>query len=95
MVQCSLYEGKSLALDEAKILSKPIVCTNYNTAAEQIENGKTGLIVPQSAEGVADGVRRLMTLPHLRQSLCENLRKTDFGAEKDIKVFENILNGEK
>ena len=56
---------------------------------------KTGLIVPQSAEGVADGVRRLMTLPHLRQSLCENLRKTDFGAEKDIKVFENILNGEK
>ena len=95
VVQCSLYEGKSLALDEAKILLKPIVCTNYNTAAEQIENGKTGLIVPQSAEGVADGVRRLMTLPHLRQSLCENLRKTDFGAEKDIKVFENILNGEK
>ena len=37
-VQPSRYEGKSIAIDEAKILKKPIVVTNFSTAKDQIEN---------------------------------------------------------
>ena len=44
-VQASRFEGKSIAIDEAKILAKPIVVTNFDTAKDQIENMVNGLIV--------------------------------------------------
>ena len=38
--QTSRFEGKSISLDEAKILAKPILVTNYPTAKDQIINNK-------------------------------------------------------
>lgn len=35
----SFYEGKSVALEEAKILNLPIVVTNFKSAIDQVENG--------------------------------------------------------
>jgi glycosyltransferase involved in cell wall biosynthesis len=50
----SVFEGKSIALEEAKILKKPIVITNFSTASEQITDGKTGLIAEMNAQSVAE-----------------------------------------
>ena len=44
-VQPSRYEGKSIAIDEAKILNKPIIVTNFETAKDQINDGMNGIIV--------------------------------------------------
>ena len=41
-VQPSRFEGKSIAIDEAKILQKPIVVTNFSTAKDQIKNQENG-----------------------------------------------------
>ena len=52
--QTSRFEGKSIAIDEAKILQKPILITNYSTAKDQIKNNVEGLIVnmnPQCCHG--------------------------------------------
>lgn len=38
IVHASRYEGKSIALDEAKILCKPIVVTNFSTVNDQFED---------------------------------------------------------
>ena len=35
----SLFEGKSVAIDEAMLLAKPIIVTNYPTAKDQIQDG--------------------------------------------------------
>ena len=57
--QTSRYEGKSIALDEAKILNKPILVTNYATVGASINNGENGLIV--------GGVRRMCMVVRKKQ----------------------------
>ena len=57
--QTSRYEGKSIALDEAKILNKPILVTNYATVGASINNGENGLIVSMNGESGAEGLMQL------------------------------------
>ncbi len=44
-VQPSRFEGYCTTTNEARILGCPIVMTDVSGAEEQLENGKTGLIV--------------------------------------------------
>ena len=52
----SFYEGKSIALEEAKILNKAIVITNFSSATDQIIDNVTGLIVEMNAEAIANKI---------------------------------------
>ena len=49
-IQPSLFEGKSIALDEAKLLCKPIVVTNFSTVNDQFTNGYNATITDFSVE---------------------------------------------
>lgn len=70
-VQSSRFEGFGLTVTEAKILGRAIVCTNFPTAYNQLENGKNGIIVEMSAESIASGVERLLTDEALRQRIMQ------------------------
>ncbi|WP_368657365.1 glycosyltransferase [Metabacillus halosaccharovorans] len=88
-VQPSRYEGKSIAIDEAKILGKPIIVTNFKTAKDQIANGVNGLIVDMSEEGLSLGVEKLIKEEELKDNLIRNLAKEKLGTEEEIKkVYE-------
>lgn len=90
-VQPSRYEGKSIALDEAKILNKPIVVTNYTTAKDQINNGIDGLIVDMDEESISEGIEKLIKDKKLKETLCNNLKEQKLGTEKEIeKLYEMI-----
>ena len=78
-VQPSRFEGKSIALDEAKILNKPIVVTNFSTAKDQINDGIDGLIVEMNSNAVAEGIERLINDKKLKQTLINNLSKLKLG----------------
>ncbi|MFR8531253.1 MAG: glycosyltransferase [Anaeromassilibacillus sp.] len=39
-LQPSRFEGKSIAVDEAMVLCKPILLTDFSTAADQVTSGK-------------------------------------------------------
>ena len=43
-IQSSKFEGKSISIDEAKILCKPIIITNFRTAKSHICDNVNGLI---------------------------------------------------
>lgn len=45
-VQPSRHEAYAITILEAKTLNKPIICSRFSGAEEQIVDGKTGLIVP-------------------------------------------------
>lgn len=90
-VQPSRVEGKSIALDEAKILSKPIVITNFSTAKDQIENYKNGLIVDMNSEGISNGIEELVNNTALQDSLVKNLESEYFGTEDEIEKLYKIL----
>lgn len=90
-VQTSRYEGKSIVLDEAKALCKPIVVTNYPTAADSICDERTGVLCEISAEGIADAVERLAFDPVKRARFVKNLslQSGDCGSkvEEYLKVY--------
>lgn len=72
-VQTSRYEGKSVVIDEAKALCRPIVVTDYATARDAVEDGVNGVVCGMSGEAIADAVGLLMSNRGLRDSLVHEL----------------------
>lgn len=90
-VQPSRFEGKSIAIDEAKILAKPIVVTNFPSVVDQIEDRRNGLIVGMTAEAIASGIEALIENPSLSQTLEANLSREKLGTEAEIqKLYDAI-----
>lgn len=90
----SFYEGKSISLEEAKLLHKPIVITNFSSAKDQIENGITGLIATMDATSIAENLEQLILNPSLQKDLSSNLKNTTFGTENEVtKFYKLISNG--
>ncbi len=71
----SRLEGKSIAVEEAKLLEKPILITNFSTAGNQIISGKSGIIAQMNEKDIAGKLAQLMDDEALRQSLSDYLRK--------------------
>lgn len=74
-VQPSLSEGFGLTIAEAKILQKPIVCTNFDVAYDQITNEINGLIVNKTGREIANAILRLINDDGLKESLIINLKQ--------------------
>lgn len=58
--QPSRYEGRSIAIDEAKLLGLPIVVTNYPTVNDQIQHMYNGYIVEIDEKEIAKGIGQLL-----------------------------------
>jgi len=94
VVHCSLFEGRSVAIDEAMLLAKPIILTDYPTAKDQINNQITGLICKTSVNGVYNAVKLLIEEIELRNKLIENLLQYEISINYSLNILEGIINGE-
>lgn len=91
LVQPSRVEGKSIVLDEAKLLCKPIVVTEYSTVHDAIEHGKTGWIVGMEGSAIAEGIRHLRTQPELCKHLVDSLKSLPKGNEVLVGDYINTM----
>lgn len=91
LVQPSRWEGKSVVLDEAKILAKPILATNYSTIKDQLKDNKEGLITDISSSAIAEGIAKLRENPQLYNSIQCYLEKHEYGNEKEILQYYELL----
>lgn len=91
LVQPSRCEGKSIVLDEAKILCKPIVATNYTTVSASIEHGVSGWIVEMSPHGIAQGIKTLYEHPELCERLVGNLQAQTKGNEDELQKYIELM----
>lgn len=93
VVHPSRFEGKSVALDEAKILCKPIVVTNFSTVNDQFTNYVNATICKMSGESVANAIEELVKNPQLRRNYIGYLQQhiTDNTSEinKLYQIFDN------
>lgn len=92
-VQPSRKEGFGLTTIEAKILKRPLVCTNFNTAKELINNNIDGLIVDINSESITKGIEKYITDNNFYKKIYENLNLLDsYNSTKEIdkinKLFE-------
>ncbi len=92
-VQPSYFEGKSIAVDEAKIFAKPIVCTKFPTVYDQLTDGKTALLAEINAQSIAEKTETLLNSEELCKTLSENLKKEKAGNEEEIDKFYTLLEG--
>lgn len=90
-VQPSRFEGKSIAIDEAKILKKPILITDFSTAKDQIVNEKNGLIVEMSSYGIYKGIKILINSETMRSRLSNQLYEEKLGTEKEIDKLYKLI----
>jgi len=89
--QPSRFEGKSIAIDEAKILFKPIVVTNFSTVHDQILHERNGIITAMNPESIASGILQVFLDKALRDSLIVNLQKESLGTEQEIQTFYQLI----
>jgi glycosyltransferase involved in cell wall biosynthesis len=88
-VQSSRFEGKAIAIDEAKILHKPIIATNFSTVRDQIIDEVNGLVVDMNAKSLYEGIKRLINDLRLKEKLVENISIESLGTEQEIfKLYE-------
>ena len=85
------YEGKSIALDEAKILCKPIVVTNFSTVHDQFENNVNSLICEMNGEDLADKIKLLIDDVSLRKRLETNLHENIVDNSCEVHKLTSLL----
>ena len=74
MVLTSDNEGTPLSLIQAGMAGIPVVATDVGAVGDVVRNGVTGILVPPSAVGVAEGMSRLLGDPSLARRLGEQAR---------------------
>lgn len=91
LVQPSRVEGRSIVLDEAKVLCKPIVATNYTTVVDSLIHGQTGWIVEMTPEKIADGIQKIYEDRNLRNTLIQNLLSAPKGNEQELQNYITVM----
>ena len=94
-VQPSRYEGYSLALQEARILAKPIVATDIPSSREQITDGHDGILVRPDETALAEGIIRLLNDKSLCATLSSNLQGGRFDYEDQVRRLFTLIDDAK
>ena len=89
-VQPSRYEGKSITVREAQILCKPVIVTNYPTAASQIQSGVDGVIVPMDVAACASEMGGFIRNVELQQKIVKYLQSHDYGNVGEIEKIYRL-----
>lgn len=89
MVQTSRYEGKSVVLDEAKILGTPIVSTDYTTVHDQVSEHE-GVITAMTGVAVADGIQQMA---RDKERYAAYLLGHEYGNTQCVRDYESLIDG--
>ena len=87
----SRFEGRPVTVEEAKIMMRPILATDYVSARDQLENGKYGVIVPISEDGIYGGLKKMIGSEELRDGFTMELSRHDFGTTGNIVQFYRLI----
>ncbi|MBE5802804.1 MAG: glycosyltransferase [Clostridiales bacterium] len=91
LVQPSRIEGKSIALDETKMLLKPIVATRYPTVGDAITHGVTGWVTDMNGEALSQGIVQVAQDEELRMRLVAALEQLPKGNEEELQKYIELM----
>jgi len=74
-ILCSSHEGLPMALLEAMVLGKPVICTAVGGIKEVISNYYNGILIPSNDPGsLVDAIKLLYHNHQLRQTISDNAK---------------------
>ena len=92
-VHASRFEGKSIAIQEAQILGKPMVVSDCSGNREQVCHGKDGLMCGLTPESLAENIMLLLEDEALRRKLGTAAAEKNADAAEEIQKLLSMLKG--
>lgn len=89
VVNTSVSEACPYVVSEAMVLGKPVVCRNFGSSAEFIENGVNGCIT--TLEEMGDVIARLMTDRDFYNQLRDNISSFEYGNYSIKEAIEKVF----
>lgn len=86
----STYESWSMVITEAKIVGTPVISTMTSGALEQIEDGKTGILVDDMVMHAADKIEEFLKDKELQSRIRSNLKGFDM-TQQIIDSFDHLI----
>jgi glycosyltransferase involved in cell wall biosynthesis len=92
-IMSSRHEGFPTIIAEALILHKPISATDISGIKDLLQDGKLGIITPNSEDGIYDGMKKFLTDKDIAEEYKKQIRNTDlpFVLEKSIQKLQEII----
>lgn len=92
-VHASRFEGKSIAIQEAQILGKPMVVSDCSGNREQVCHGRDGLMCGLTPDSLAENIMLLLEDEALRGKLGAAAAKKNADAAEEIQKLLSMLKG--
>lgn len=86
-VHATEFEGKSIALQEAQVLGKPILATDCSGNREQIENGTDGILCELDPGQVCEKLLYMINNPKKCKGYGENAKQKELCNTKGLDEF--------
>ena len=95
LISSSISEGYPLVSCEALSLGLPILATDCTGNRDVLQNGKYGLLVENTEEGIFRGLKSILDSPQLYENLKEKayLGFVECQFETRLKQIEHLLEG--
>ncbi len=93
LVLMSLHEGLPMSIIEAMSVGLPVIATGVGGIPEVVEDGRNGLIIPRTVEGLVKALKRLYDSPGLLQSLSSRALRTfqeRFEMRKIVGLYDQL-----
>ena len=90
-IHATRFEGKSIAIREAKILGKPVIATDVSGNRELIADGTDGILCELRPQAVAEATERLICDHDLRDRLGREAGKEGEIKRDDIEKLTEMM----
>ena len=91
LVITSRYEAQPMVANEALILDKPVISTEFASVREVVQEGENGAIVSQTPEAIAEALERFMNDTQYRQVLQDGAGRFCYSNEQELQTLKPIL----
>ncbi len=91
LVITSESEAQPMVANEALILDKPVISTEFASVREVVKEGENGMIVPQTPEAIASALERFMTDEAFRHTLQAGAKAFRYDNDAVLTAVERLL----
>lgn len=90
-VHATRFEGKSIAIQEAQVLGRPVLVSDCSGNREQVQHGVDGLLCDMTPEGICAGVMELLSDENKRKRYGEMAAGRQMAGEAEIQKLCSLL----
>ena len=95
LISSSLYEGFPRVINEAISLGKLCIGTNVTGTKEALHEGKLGILVEDSIDGLVSGMNKFIENPQIYQKYKAEINKFDGNEKSFFSSFKELTNKRK